>query len=155
MQKRELMILAYLRENARQTLTNISRRTNTPVSTIYEKLKQGFDGLLKRNVALLDFSVLGYNIRANIMVSCAREHRDILKDFLQKHFQVNSFYKVNNGFDYLIEAIFKDMADVEAFVDRLEQLHVLSKQVNYIIQEFKRESFLSDPKLVEIMFSKI
>jgi Lrp/AsnC family leucine-responsive transcriptional regulator len=150
--KKELLIIAYLRENARETLTNISKKTRIPISTVYEKLRENFGGLIQKPVLLIDFSLLGYNIRANLMVSVPKAQRTSLKDYLLKQFQVNSFYKVNNGFDYLIEGVFKDMSDVESFLEKLEeQFLIANKQVNYIIQDFKKEGFMADPRLVDLL----
>jgi DNA-binding Lrp family transcriptional regulator len=150
--KKELLIICHLRDNARETLTNISKKTKIPISTIYQKLSANFNGIIKKHVALIDFSLLGYSIRANIMVSVPKSQRLALKDFLLKQFQVNSVYKVNNGFDFLIEGIFKDICEVEDFIETLEdQFQVEKTQINYLIQDLKREAFLSDPKLIEFL----
>ncbi|MFH0979049.1 MAG: Lrp/AsnC family transcriptional regulator [Candidatus Woesearchaeota archaeon] len=151
MNKKELLIISLLRENARESLTNISKRTKIPISTIYEKLRNNYGNIIQRHVALIDFALLGYNVRANIMVSTQKDLRLQLKDYLVKQFEVNSVYKINNGFDYLVEGVFKDIREVEDFVERLEeQFKIDKKQINYIIEDLKRESFMADPKTVEM-----
>ena len=40
MKTKDLMVLAALRQNARLSLTKMSKTTHVPISTIYDKLKQ-------------------------------------------------------------------------------------------------------------------
>lgn len=150
--KKELLIIAHLRENARESLTNISKKTKIPISTIFEKLRTNYGGLIRKNVCLIDFSLLGYSIRANIMVSSQKDQRQQLKLYLEKQFQANSVYKINNGFDYLIEAVFKDIREVEDFLEKLEEhFKIDRKQINYIIEDVKRESFMADPATIDFL----
>jgi len=62
-------------------------------------------------------SKLGFNARANIMVRVDRDSREEARNFLINHQNVNSVYKISNGFDFLIEGIFKNVRDVEDFID--------------------------------------
>jgi DNA-binding Lrp family transcriptional regulator len=149
--KKEMLIIAYLRENARESLTNISKRTKIPISTIFEKLRTNYNGIIKKNVVLIDFGLLGYTVRANIMLATAKESRNSLREFLVKQYPVNSIYKVNNGYDYLVEGVFRDIREVEDFVESVEEsFRIEKKMVNYIIEDVKREAFLADPKTIEI-----
>src|SRR3989339_2032098 len=106
MKKQDMMILAALRQNARLSLTKMSRATKVPVSTIYDKLKQYENGLIKKHTAIIDFAKLGYNTRANILIKVEREKREEVQEYLKKEKSVNSIYKINNGFDYLVELVF-------------------------------------------------
>lgn len=152
MNKKELLIISCLRGNARETLTNLSKQTKMPISTVFEKLKANFNGLIKRHVTLIDFKLLGYTIKAHILLSVQKQHRPLLKEFLLKQFQVNSLSKVNNDFDFLIEGVFKDIKDVEDFVEHLEdRFPVERKQIHYIIEDLKEEAFLADPSLVNLL----
>lgn len=152
MKEKDLMIVSLLRRNARETLTNLSKRTKIPVSTIYERLKKCDDGIIHKFTSLIDFSKLGYNARANIMLKAHKSSKKELKDYLKKHHQVNSFYKINNGYDYMIEGIFRHLNELEEFLESLEEkFEIENRNVYYIISDIKRESFMSDPKLLKLL----
>ncbi len=147
--KRDLLIVSNLRQNARQTLTRMSRKTRIPISTIYDRLKYHEEGLIKRHTSLLDFSKLGYATRATVLIKVSREQRDAIRDFLLKSSCVNTLMKINNDFDFFFEVIFKQIRELEDFIEEMEeQFKIRSKKVFYIIDELKREGFLSDPMLV-------
>ncbi|MEK6947929.1 MAG: Lrp/AsnC family transcriptional regulator [Nanoarchaeota archaeon] len=149
--KKELMILSKFRENSRESLTRMSRKISVPVSTIYEKLKGYEKSVIKRHTSLLDFSKLGFNTRATIILKVSKENKDPLKEFLLNNRYVNTFYKINNGYDFMIEAVFRELNEVESFVDELEdKYNVQDKKVYYIIDELKKEAFLSNSDYLKI-----
>lgn len=148
--KKDMLIMSNLRQNARQTLTKMSRKTKIPISTIYDRLKHHENGLITRHTTLLDFAKLGYATRATVMLKVPREQREAVRDFLLKSACVNTLMKINNDFDFFFEAVFREIRELEDFIERLEeQFKVRTKKVFYIIEELKRESFLSDPMQVD------
>ncbi len=146
MNQKDLKILAYLRQDARMPLTNMSRKTGIPVSTIFDRIK-GNDIILK-HTSLLNFTKLGYNTRAHISLKANREDKEALREFLSKHESVNSLYKINNGFDFMIEGIFKQINDMESFLEMLEsKFKIEGKQYYFIIEDLKKEAFMSNINL--------
>ncbi|MFW6230675.1 MAG: Lrp/AsnC ligand binding domain-containing protein [Nanoarchaeota archaeon] len=151
-QKNDLTIVAHLRENARKSLTQISRATGIPVSTIFEKLKKQTPRIMKKHTCLLDFSKVGMNTRAQIAIRTVPDHRKSLRDYLENNMHVNSLYKINNGYDYLIDVIFANMKDLEEFLEKLEEsFKIRTKHVFYVIEEIAREEFLSNPKIIDLL----
>jgi len=149
LRKSDLLFLTFLRQNARQTLTSISKKTKIPISTLYDKLKQHEKALILKHTTLVDFSKLGYNSRAKIMISSSKEDRDKLRGFLVSYPRINSLFKINNGYDFLAEGVFKNIKKLEEFLELLEEKFCIKdKKVFYIIDEVKRESFLSSPETV-------
>jgi DNA-binding Lrp family transcriptional regulator len=127
----------------------MSRKTGIPVSTIFDRLKFHEEGLITKHTSLLNFAKLGYNTRANISLKVNREDKEALMEFLSKHEAVNSLYKINNGFDFMLEGIFRQINDMEAFLDMLEQrFKIEGKQYYFIIEDLKRESFMANPNLI-------
>lgn len=151
-QKKDLQIISNLRANSRQTLTNMSKSTKIPISTIYDRLKANEGKLIKRHTCLLDFNRLGFTTRANVLLRVDRSNREDLKEYLEKHRNVNSLYKINNNYDFLFEAVFKQIKELEEFLEQIEdKFKIKSKQVFYIIEDVKRESFLADPQILEVL----
>ena len=144
MNKKELLVITHLRQNARETLTRLSKKTGIPVSTIFDQLKR--TDVINKHTCLLNFSTLGFNTRANILLKVNREDRELVKDYLANNNNINTVYKTNNGFDFIIEGIFKHIKNLEDFMEILEEkFPIKSKQVFYIIDDIKREGFMTDP----------
>lgn len=149
--KKELLLLSFFRKNARESLTKISRSTKIPVSTIFDKLRTYETSLIRKHTTLLDFTKIGYLAKADVMVQVAASQREELKDFLKNCDHVNSLYKVNNGYDYLVEFIFKNMRNLEDFMDELEQtFEIRKKQIYYLVEDLAREKFMSNPDIMKV-----
>lgn len=151
--KKDILLMTCLRNNARENLTRMSRSTSIPVSTIFDKLKEFEKGLIKKHTTLIDFKRLGFDIKVNILFRVERSAREELRCFLTKNENVNSLFKVNNGYDFLAEAIFRDMNDMHRFMELLEQFNIEAKQEMFILEDLKREGFLSDRIQAEILFA--
>jgi len=148
---KEYLILSMLRQNSRASLTEMSKYTRIPVSTIYDRLKVYRSGLIKKYTSLIDFTQMGFTTRAAILLKSPGDQRDNLKEFLLKHQSVNNLLKVNNGYDFFVEAIFKTIQEMELFMESLEiKFGVDKKQAFYIVDEFKREGFMSNPEYVKL-----
>ena len=139
-----------LRQNARQKLTKISKVTQVPISTIFDKLKMFEQEIIKKNTVLLDFERLGFNARANICIKVPREHKEELRKYLQNHDNVNSLYKTTNNFDFITETVFRNLQDMQLFIEKIESKFDIEKEVFYLVEDIKREAFLSNPFLTGI-----
>ena len=154
LKSKDFDIFVRLRMNARESLTRMSRAIQIPVSTIYDRLKEHEGRLIKKHTSLIDFSLLGYNTRAHVCVSVEKEDKQILAEFLQKHQNINNIYKINNGFDYMVEGVFQHIKDMEEFCDLLrEKYSIKDLKVFYIIDELQREVFMSRPEFNSMLFS--
>ncbi|MGV8171872.1 MAG: Lrp/AsnC family transcriptional regulator [Candidatus Woesearchaeota archaeon] len=142
--RKDMLLITFFRKNARENLTHISKATHIPVSTIFDKLNVFEKGLIQKHTALVDFKKLGFDIRINILFKISKESRDDFKKFLMGNEHINSIFRVNNGYDYMIEAIFKDMADLQEFTEQLDRFNIEAKQELFVLEDLKRESFLSE-----------
>ena len=150
--KKDILILSYLRQNARMTLTSLSKKTGIPISTLFDKLRQHEKDIILKHTALFDFSKLGYNTKANIVLRVDKKNRDSLKFFLGKHQNVNTIYRITNGYDFMIEGIFKNIKDLEDFTEMIdEKFNIVEKKSFYIVDDIKRENFLSHSNLLPIV----
>ena len=143
--KSDLKFISYLRQNSRQTLTSISKKTRIPISTLYDKLKLHEGSVILKHTTLIDFAKLGFNCRANILLRTNREDRDKLSSYLKAHPAINNLYKINNGFDFLAEGIFCHVKDLEDFLEELEKNFSLEEEkTHYVIEDLKREEFMPE-----------
>ncbi len=142
-QQKEKELLITLRQNSRLSLTEISKKTHIPVTTIYDKLKEACDDIITRYTVLLDFTKLGYTVRVQFFIKAHKNKREDLFQHLLMHPNVNSAYIVNNGYDFACDALFRDIATAELFARELEEKHRVAKVDSfYVLQDFKREAFL-------------
>jgi DNA-binding Lrp family transcriptional regulator len=145
--KKDLLIIANLRNNARMPLTKLSKNTHIPVSTIFDRLK--INDIIVKHTSLIDFAKLGYKVRAQIAFKVDIEDKETLKEHLMKHGSCNSVLKINNGYDFMIEGVFREIKEMEDFLEELEQkFKILEKTTFYIIEDLKKEAFMSNPDLV-------
>lgn len=147
MDQKEWLLLTYLRANGRMPLTTLSKKTGIPVSTLHDRLKRSAH--VHKISALLDFGRMGYGAKAYILVKANRRYKDNLVMFLKGHYHVNNLHKINNGYDYMFECVFRDMKELEDFMEELDEKYkVRNTSVHYIINDLKRESFIADPQRI-------
>jgi len=151
MKKKDLVIVSHLRKNAREVLANISRRSGFPISTIHDRIKSNAGGLIEKYSALLDYQELGFHARANVILKVAKKDKEQLREYLEKHQNINNLYKINNGYDFMFEAVFRNLIELEAFLEKIEdKFEILNRESYYIMGNIKREGFMADPKLIEV-----
>ena len=151
MRKKELILLSCLRNNARETLTSISKMTRIPISTIFDKLKEYESKFISKHTCLVDFKKLGYDIKIHLMIKIDKDRRDVFENFIMNSPSVNNIYRINNGYDYFIEGIFRNINEFQLFADRMESFGVKEFDEHFVIDELKRESFLSDKDYIELI----
>jgi len=150
--KKDMLILTNLRNNARMSLTEMSRKTKIPISTIYDKLRGLLKEIITKQIALIDFTKLGFNARIKVILKIDKSDREEAKLYLSRHLNVNSVYKINNGYDLLAEGIFKNMNEAEEFIEKLEAKFKLKQlQVYYVVEDIKREAFLNNGELLGLI----
>ena len=149
MNKNELLLMTCLRQNSRASLTSLSKKTGIPISSIFDKLKRRYGSLITRHVSLLDFAQLGFAIKVHMLIKVGKNDKDPCRETLEKFFNINNLFKVNNGYDYLFEALFHNLKELDDFNDALERKFTITKRETYfVIEDIKKESFLADPHIV-------
>ena len=144
MKEKELLLLSHLRSNARKNLTNISKETGIPISTIFDKIRKYEGDVIKKFTSLLDFGKLGYDIRVSVMLKVDKNDRENVGNYLKNHQNVNSVFRINNTYDYLLECIFRNMQEVHVFMEQIDKFKILEKEQFYILEDLKREAFMTD-----------
>ncbi|MBW2982937.1 Lrp/AsnC family transcriptional regulator [Candidatus Woesearchaeota archaeon] len=140
---KELLLLSHFRQNARESLTRISRRTSIPVSTIFDKLKTYENEVISKHTSLLDFRKLGFDLKAHLLFKVDKERREAFQGFLMSHPQVNNIFRINNGYDYLIEAVFTGLGDLDGFFEAASKNGAEERQEYFVLKDVAREQFLT------------
>ena len=152
-EQNNLLLLSHFRRNARAKLTDVGRETGIPVSTIFDRVKGELLPYVQRFTCLLNMQELGLHSRATIILKVDKEQKQEAGRFLEKHGNVNSLYRINNGYDFMLDVIFREMADLEEFIEQIEKrFKVKDKEVYFIIGEVKQEAFLAEPQSAALVF---
>jgi DNA-binding Lrp family transcriptional regulator len=136
--EKEKLILSHLRTNSRKSLVQMSMESNTPVTTLHDTLgRLSKKNIIHKHTSLLDFSKLGYPIRVNVALKSERKSE--MLEFLLKSVNVNSISKINNGFDYHVDALFTGLSQYESFKETLQSFGLSKISEHYVVEEIKRE----------------
>ena len=135
----DLLLLKHIRENSRQSLAKINKKTNIPISTLFDKLNKLEKEIVSRHVSLIDFSKAGYSLLVNFSLKTSDKEKT--KEFLLKSQNVNSLYRVSPNFDFYVECIFKDLKDLDSFKERFSGYCIDEFEENFIVDELRREEF--------------
>ena len=136
----EIKILDILRKDGRRKLTDISRETNMPVATVYEKLKK-IDQYIIKNTTLLNFSRMNYPLSIIYMIRTDMKRSDIIR-FITNCPNINNAYRSSDGFNYLVEAIFKNMREANEFRENLIIFGTKSIIEHPVLETLKKEDML-------------
>ena len=143
--KKQVLLLTELRKNSRQSLTRIGNEINMPISTVHDKIRANTGGVVLKYTCVLDFARLGFNCRAQIILKVDKKEKEAVKQHLLKTANINSIYRINNGYDFLVEGVFKDLREVDEFIERMEELYkIKEKKLYYIMEDIARETFMTD-----------
>lgn len=136
-----LRIIEHFRSNSRVRLTDLSKKTQIPVSTLFEKLKFFEENnLISKHTSLLNFQELGYDVRTQLLIKANK--KDDMQKYLTKHSSVNSIYRINNGFDFLIEAVFENIPCFDKFLKELDKVGLEKSEEFFVLEDLKREGFM-------------
>jgi len=131
---KDIAIVGALRKNSRQKLTDISKSTGIPTSTVHERVKR-FVKQGMRLVTLLNYPHIQLPLHCWVLIKSNK--RAELKAFLQAHTHVNTLLIVNNGVDVVAECVFANIKQQHMF---LEQLSEYGKATAHpVIEEIGRE----------------
>lgn len=142
MKENEIALLSCLRENSREKLTEISRKIRVPISTLFDMLHEMRGKIIIKSTVLLNFQELGLQVHAQVLIQVNPEYKDKLRNHLSLNPCVNSLYKINNGWDFMIETLHKNIHELDQFIDSLcSKFKVERHQIHYLVDEIKREGF--------------
>jgi DNA-binding Lrp family transcriptional regulator len=142
--EKSYQLICALRQDSRRPLTQISKLTGLPVTTLFEKLKHLKKNNTIRPCALIDFRELGFEIQALIMLKVPSDFRQQMVAHLKAHSQVNSLFRLANEYDLMVEGVFRTINECNCFKEKLERtFHISEFKVCYAVENLQREGFLA------------
>ena len=143
-------IIAQFRRDSRKPVPLISKEEGVPPSTIYEKIKRQYKGFFKAHISLVDFHAFGFHTIVHFAISCRETDKQELRRFLQEAPRINTLRRVNYGWDFLAEGIFRNLAEAEDFKSLIKgRFNPKMLECFNEVEELKKESFLTKPEHFE------
>ena len=140
--KKDILLCKQLRQDSRASLTNISKRTRIPISTLYDRLRYHEGELIQKHTSILNFGLLGYKARIQLLLKAPIEKKELLKSYLKIHDNINNVWKITGNYDFMVEGYFHSMDLAEEFVEGIEKNFQATYDAHYIIEDVRREGFL-------------
>jgi len=143
MKSTDLEILRQLRKNSRDSITNISKQTGIPTSTVFCKIKD-HERLIKKYTALIDFSKLGFNNWMRLVFHIEREEKERLMELLKENENINSIHELVGESNIMIETIHRNIKDYLDFLEYLQsKFEIKELQQFHVITDKKQEAFMN------------
>ncbi|MCH8294432.1 winged helix-turn-helix transcriptional regulator, partial [Candidatus Poribacteria bacterium] len=116
--ERDKRIIAQLRKDGRASLTHISKSTGISISTLFERLKQLKGQAITKFTCIVDFKRLGLHAHSLAVYRVCKANKKALQKYLHAHPNVNSVYRINFKYDFLVELVFDGLLAQEEFIDK-------------------------------------
>lgn len=122
MDRSDYKLLAVLQQNARTSIQELADHIGASTASVQRRLKiLRNDGVIQKEVAVLDQQKLGFGITAVVSVELERDRLDQIDAFKRKarqDRQVMNFYCIAGDSDFVMIVVAKDIGDYEAFTHR-------------------------------------
>lgn len=138
--KKDLMLLDLIRDNSRKSMPEMSRGVRLPLKFAFRRFRYLQKTVIKKFVCLINFDAIGYPHRIGLWIKCG--NRAGAENFFLKHPMVNSLFHINKDYDFLVEAFFRDLRELEEFINELEAFEPKNVGMYHLVEELKKEGFL-------------
>jgi DNA-binding Lrp family transcriptional regulator len=142
----ESEILAILRSDARTSIEDIARQTDTDPETVAETIEQlQDDGVIRGYQAVVDRSKLDEeSVRATVELNVTLDREtgyDDIAERLARFPEVRSLYLVSGNYDFQMAVEADTMRDVSAFIsDKVAPVPEITQTVtHYVMTAYKEQ----------------
>lgn len=142
--REDLKILSCLRKNARETLTKISKVTGIPISSAFDKLKRlEATGVITRHISLVDLKKIGFSVQVIFFLKTNDSNKKELERRLMENPQVNNVARITGNWNFVMDALFRDVEELESFVEALRKDYKgIEFSLHHVLETLKQECFL-------------
>jgi DNA-binding Lrp family transcriptional regulator len=137
-------LLEILREDSRRRLKDLAVELSKPVSTIHERVRKLVrTRVIKKFTVEIDYSRLGYNIKALILLNVDGKHILDVEGDISRHPNVEAVYDITGEFDVAVIASFKSISELDEFVKwLLKHPYIKQSRTSIIFRVAKEEKRL-------------
>lgn len=114
-------IIETLKRDSKVSLSYISDSVNLSTPSVRERINKMKDmGIIKKYTIDIDYKTLGYDIDVLIDIVIKNNLYRDFKIFIAKQDNVEFCYRVSGDSCFIFKVRFKNMVDVEQFIDNLQ-----------------------------------
>ena len=73
MTNKEIVIINELRKNSRRSLTDISKDTDTPLSSVFKTVTRLEKTVVRKHTCIVDFAQLGYPLKVGMFITTGKK----------------------------------------------------------------------------------
>jgi len=139
-------ILELLQENARMPIKQIGEKVHKASTAVYERVrKMEEQGVIKKNVALLDPKKIGRGLIAFTAVELKQHSHTMIKTFeknILKFGEIMECFHMTGSDDYLLKVMVRDMDEYQEFVvNKLSKMSNIGKVKSaFVMTEVKHDT---------------
>ncbi|WXG43981.1 MAG: Lrp/AsnC family transcriptional regulator [Promethearchaeati archaeon SRVP18_Atabeyarchaeia-1] len=148
--EKDLEILRILQDNCRLRAKEISKRIQTPISTVFAKTKRmEKDGIIKGYKAILDPGKLGKGATAFVLITfehvvgvgeAGPSQRDVARE-IAKLKEVQEVHIITGDWDLLAKVKARDMDDIgRLLIDRIRLIRGVKKTLTCVAFQTEKET---------------
>lgn len=146
--EKDLVILTLLQKNCRMTAREISRKINSPITTVFAKIKRmEQQKIIKEYKAVLDSKKLNLGTTAFILASFSYRNGEaplsqrVIAEQIAKFSEVQEVHIISGDWDILIKVKEKDVNAVGNFViDKLRTVKGVEKTLTCMVFDTQKET---------------
>lgn len=118
MDETDKKILNVLSENARTSISSISKKTGIPNSTISNRIhKLEENNIIEQYTTIFNPEKIGVNVTAIIIIQTQTEKHENVEIELPKIGQVSQVYSISGEYDILIKVWTKDLEELNEIIN--------------------------------------
>jgi len=140
MDKVDLLILSYLKNNARMKASDIGKEINFSVSSVIERIKKlEKSGIIEKYTIQLDDKKIGNNITAFMEVTLSDEMlHDMFENYVSGNKNILSCYYIAGDYDFLLKIKTHDSEQVEKIHREIKSFKgIKSVKTSFSMREVK------------------
>lgn len=134
-------ILQLLRENARMSFTEMSRKTGISDATIQHRLKRMRErGIIEHMTVIVNPEATGYEVTAIILVQTDTEKHDEAKTALSVLPEISEVYSVLGEYDLFLKVWAKSLEELNRTInDRIRAIDGIEDLLEIVVVERVKE----------------
>jgi DNA-binding Lrp family transcriptional regulator len=141
MEDYEKEIVHHLRQGRKTNMSHIARITNSPITTVIDRIKRIEEKYILKHSVILDYKKIGYNSPALLAIKLDHSKHVELLEFLTNQKNVNTILRTNSGYDFLVEIVCTDDFDLKTQIEHMKLKFQMEMMQFNILKVEDKEKF--------------
>ena len=135
MDKIDKKIINMLQENARATISEMSKKISVSLPAISDRVKKlEASGIIKQYTAIINPEKVNKGFGAMVFASiCDEDHEQDFLDYVEGNSAVKECYFVTGPFQYCMKVFTESLADLKGFIRRIRKMGATKTDVKIML----------------------